>query len=390
MTTRKKKTESEKVPPPTDKGSRLSIDPALMGRFRRVGRNALDDELKSEDDMLARDLKSMRVDEIVLKRRARIAKLQKEIEKLEKETEKTDSNDLDIPRISVAMAQQIARLPVAEREKVIETYAMFRSIDQSKGRGDSMLPLLIGFSKSNPGTTQNDMATYAKAMSDQFKTGIDAMKAVMPPKEKSSNATELLKIFKDLVTDSVKKPMEQMVKNMQPQQSAFEQILMNPEMFGRAKEIGMFGRSEPKMGSTNIDLEIEKLRGERELSIKKLDLEWRKSMLENDSKDRRTDTLLTALTPLSAIFAGPATQRMRQLGQQQAAYHAPPVVMPPPPPPPPPENTIQIRCSCGYEGPMTFPGPPPDTIKCPTCGHNLVVGGTPSDSGNPEEADTEA
>uniref|UniRef100_A0A6M3MF51 Uncharacterized protein n=1 Tax=viral metagenome TaxID=1070528 RepID=A0A6M3MF51_9ZZZZ len=385
MATRKKKTEKENIPEPIYKGSRISIDPNLMGRFRRVGRNPLDDELKSEDDMLAHDLKSMRVDEIVLKRRARIAKLQKEIEKLEKETEKTDSNDSDIPRISVAMAQQIGNLPPEERNKVIETYAAFRSIDQSKGRGDALLPLLIGYSKTNPGTQQSDMATYAKAMADQFKTGIDVMKSVMPPQEKASNATEVLKLFKDLVTDSVKKPMEQMVKNMQPNPSAFEQILMNPEMFSRAKEIGMFGSREPRTGSTNVDLEIEKLRGERELSIKKLDLEWRKSMLENDSKDRRTDTLLTALTPLSAIFAGPATQRMRQLGQQQATYHVPPVVMPPPPPPP--ENTIQIKCSCGFEGPMTFPGPPPDKIKCPTCGQMLVVGGTPSENGNPEKAD---
>jgi len=161
---------------------------------------------------------------------------------------------------------------------------------------------------------------------------------------------------------------------------------MNPEMFSRAKEIGMFGNREPRTGSTNIDLEIEKLRGERELSIKKLDLEWRKTSLENDAKDkredRRTDAVLTALAPISAVFAGPVNQRMRHFGQQQATSYVPPVVMSPP------DNNILIRCSCGYEGPMTFPGPPPDTINCPTCGQKLVVGGIPSDSGNPEEANT--
>jgi len=386
MATRKKKTEKENIPEPIYKGSRISIDPNLMGRFRRVGRNPLDDELKSEDDMLAHDLKSMRVDEIVLKRRARIAKLQKEIEKLEKETEKTESNDSDIPRISVAMAQQIGNLPPEERNKVIETYAAFRSIDQSKGRGDALLPLLIGYSKTNPGTPQINMLDYAKAMSDQLKTGIDLMKSVAPPQDKPSNVMEFMKVMKDLVVEGVRNPLLQAIEKTQPQAGVFEQILLNPDLRTAMKDIGMFGSREPRTGSTNVDLEIEKLRGERELSIKKLDLEWRKSMLENDSKDRRTDTLLTALTPLGAILAGPATQRMRQLGQQQATYHVPPVVMPPPPPPP--ENTIQIRCSCGYEGPMTFLGPPPDKIKCPTCGQMLVVGGTPIDNGNPEEADT--
>ena len=380
MSTRKKKTVKESEPKPTYTGSSFSIDPNLTGRFRRVGRNPIDEALESEDDMMARDFKTMRIEEANMKRKVKMAKLQKEIDKLEKETDKNDSEDSDMPRISVSMAQQIARLPTEEREKVIETYAMFRSIDQSKGRGDSLLPLLIGYSKTNPGTTQNDMATYAKAMSDQFKTGIDAMKAVMPPKEKSSNATELLKIFKDLVTDSVKTPMEQMVKNMQPQQSAFEQILMNPEMFSRAKEIGMFGSREPRTGSTNVDLEIEKLRRESTLEIKKLDLDWRKALLENESKERRNDSLLAALAPLSAVFAGPVNQRMMQFGQQQATAHTPMNM-------PPPGNTILIRCSCGYEGPMTFPEPPPATVNCPACGQMLNVGGPSSDRGKPEKTD---
>ena len=374
MSTRKKKAETEKVPPPTDKGYYVSFDPALMGHYGR-GRNPLDVELESEDAIMAREIKEMRVEETNQKRRLRVAKLQKEIDKLEKETEKIDSNDSDIPRLSIAMAQQIANLPPEEREKVIETYAMFRSIDQSKGKGDSMLPLLIGFSKSNPGTSQNDMATYAKVMSDQFKTGIDVMKSVMPSPDKASNATEVLKLFRDLVTDSVKKPMEELVKNMQPQPSAFEQILMNPEMFSRAKEIGMFGSREPRTGSTNIDLEIEKMKGERELQIKQLDLSWRKSLLETEAKDRRTDNILSALAPLSAILAGPVAQRMQSLGQQQGATHMPPGVMPLGAPPI--DTTILLRCSCGYEGPMTFPGPVPNLINCPECGQDLIVGGTP-------------
>ena len=60
MSTRKKKT-TEKVAPPTDPGSRISIDPQLMGRFRRVGKSALDLELEAEDAMMARDLKELRI-----------------------------------------------------------------------------------------------------------------------------------------------------------------------------------------------------------------------------------------------------------------------------------------------------------------------------------------
>jgi len=372
MSTRKKKT-TEKVAPPTDPGSRISIDPQLMGRFRRVGKSALDLELEAEDAMMARDLKELRIEELNLKRKTRMAKLRKEMDRLEKEIDDSDQNGGDMPRMSVAMAQQISKLPEDERQKVIETYAMFRSLDQSKGRGDALLPLLIGFSKSNPGTQQSDMATYAKAMSDQFKTGVDVVKS-LTPKEKPSNATELLKIFRDLVADSVKKPMEELAKNMQAQPSAFEQILMNPEMFSRAKEIGMFGSREPRAGSSNIDLEIEKMRGERELSIKKMDLDWRKSLLEIEAKDRRSDQLLSTLAPLSAVLATPVAQRMQSFGQQQGAAHAP--INRPPSQVQPQGTTILLKCTpeCGYEGPMHFPGEPPETVNCPKCGHLLVVG----------------
>jgi len=379
MSKSRKKTEKLKVNTLTDKSYRVRIDPALMGR-RFYGRSPLDIELESEDTMMAREIKEMRVEEMNQKRRLRVAKLQREIDKLEKETVKTESGDFDMPRISVAMAQQIANLPPGERDKVIETYALFSSMNQSKGRGDSLLPLIIGYSKSNPGTPQVNMLDYAKAMSDQLKTGIDLVKSVSPA-DKPSNATELLKIFSNLVEKSMVKPIEELAKNMQAQPSAFEQILMNPEMFSRAKEIGMFGSNEPRTGSTNVDLEIEKLRGERQLEIKKLDLQWRKTTLETAAKERseerRNDNLLAALSPLSALFAGPIDRRMRQLGQHQASTHVPPMGTPPL------DNQIMIQCSCGHLGPITFEGPPPDRINCPRCGLELNVGDAPSGTGNP-------
>ncbi len=373
MSTRKKRKPTENIPQPIYKGSSISIDPSLMGHFGVRGRNPLDTEMASEDAMLAQELKNMRVDEIILKRKARMAKLQRELTKLENESQGITHDGSGMPKISFAMAQQISNLPEAEQRKVIETYAMLSSMSSKNGQ-NSMLPLLIGFSKTNQGNPQSDMATYAKAMSDQFQSGIAVMQSVTT-KEKPSNATELLKIFRDLVADSVKKPMEELAKNMTAQPSAFEQILMNPEMFSRAKEIGMFGGKESTGASTNIDLEIEKMRGERELQIKHLDLEWRKSLMEVEAKDRRTDSILSALAPLSALFAGPVSQRMEQLGQQTVATHGTP-------PPtqtasPPTGSTVLLKCLCGHEETKSFPGEPPEVLQCSSCGQELRIGGAP-------------
>ena len=321
--------------------------------------------------MQANELKSLRVDELLLKRRSRMAKLQTEINKLEKESDKNNPNG-EIPGVTIAMAQQIAHLNPEEQQKVLQTYAMFRSIDQNSGRRDSMLPFLVQFSKQNPGTTQSDMVTYAKAMSDQFKTGIEAMKTVMPQREKTANSIEVLKLFKDLVSDSLQKPMDELVKKVQHQPGVFEQILTNPDLYNRAKEIGIFGGRESKTGNTETDLKIAQITSANQLEIKKMDLEWRKSLLENESKDRRADRMLGMIGPLAAMFSGSIDEKMRDLGRGTAATHNPTQTVPTP------TNSLHITCSkCGYDEETPMLGSPPEQIPCPGCGASLNIGASP-------------
>ena len=367
------------IPPkPKHKETTLLIDPEITNRgYRRSRQNPLDAELAHEDAMLAQDLKSMRVEEMVLKRRKRMKQYEKEIEDLDdpsKSKKRTAS-----PGISVAMARQIAKLPEAEQEKIIQTFSIFRNIDDPVDRGSLLLPMLVGYSKKNPQSSQMDMATYAKAMTDQFKLGIDVMKTAMPQRQESSQGIEMIKIFGDLIKENIKQPMAEMMRQMQPQQSAFEQIITNPDLYSRAKEIGFFGRSDRTGGSTDIDLKIEQLRGEREMSGRKMDLEWKIKMLEMDEKSKRSDTMLQALTPLSALFAGPIDQRMRNMGRQQAQPQYSPPPQHNPAPPNQPQTTIDITCTeCGYKGEQPIVGPPPPQITCPGCGVALNVGGPPT------------
>ena len=385
MSTRKKRTTEKPPDKPTYKSSRMVIDPVLIGRGGGSGRSSINRELRAEAEMNANELQEMRVEELVLKRKARIAKLQKDIDELEKESKKTDTDLINLD-ISLPMAAQISNLPEEEQQKILQTYMMFKTANQSGGNA-ALLPLLTGFSRSNPGSSRSDMAVFAKSMSDNFKTGVEVMKASMPQQPRDAGATELLKLFKDLVADSVKTPMAELVKNLQPQPSAFEQILLNPELFGRAKEIGMFGGKEGTKGSSsNIDLEIEKLRGERELSIKKMDLDWRMKMLENEQKDRRTDAILSIVAPGLAIASKPIEDRMRQMGRNTANPYTPaqPLHQPiqPAPQAPPKNYSLQIKCTeCGYDETQNLTAPPPEMILCPNCGAELKVGGSPP--GNP-------
>jgi hypothetical protein len=389
--------KSNKVVPPKGKKTHteMLIDPALSGGYRRVRRkSALDDEFDAEDEMQARELRDLRMEEILTKRKARIAKLKKEIEEVPTSSELGE--EPRVTGISINLARQIALLPEEERQRVIETYVILQAAEAK--RADAMLPAMVGFAKANPGSPKNEMVEFAKAMTQQLETGVkigQAGKETVDPykpmelmmdmvkenrREASSDPWKPVELMMDLVKETVKEPIKELSDRMQPQPSVFEQILTNDALFQRAKEIGIFGRHDSGAATSDMDLKIEQLRTERDLELKKIDLEWKKSMLERDAQDKRTDAVLTALAPLSAVFAGPVNQRMRQLGQQQAASHEPPVDVPPQ------SSTIMLRCSCGYEGTKTFIGSPPKIIKCPNCNNDLVVGG-PTIGGEPQETD---
>jgi len=360
-----------KVPPkPRDRSDTFLLDPALMGTPRRR-KSPLDQELEAEDAMQARELRDLRVQELIERRKARIAKLRKEIEALESQSTRQEAVDEEPPAISLSMARQLANLPEEERMRVLETYAMVQGL--GKARGDTILPLLVGYARANPGAKQNEMVEFAKSMTEQLKTGVELGKTISAPQQTSNNPTEILKVFMDLVSEGVRRPVEELVKQIQPQPSALEQILLDDRLFNRAKELGFFTRPQ-NTGRSDIDLEIEKLRGERELQIKKLELEMQKAMLEHQANEKRTETLINAIAPISTLFAGPVNQRMRQLGRQAAEHQKQ-------------GNMVRILCPCGYNGLISFEGDVPNRVKCPACGQELYVGEAPI--GGPEEGNTE-
>jgi hypothetical protein len=336
-----------------------------------------EDPIRQIENETLRDLtdeyRMLRLEQMIEKRR-------REVDRLKRGDSSPSTGGISMEEVSdrdlLAMSKELSRLPEAEREMVIRNYALLKA---AEGSNSSMnyLPLLVGFAKANPGANQDQMLSYAKELGTQFSKGVESAQRIMTPGENKSDAIELMKIFKDLITDSVQRPLEEAIRQVQPQPGVFEQILTNPDLFARAKELGMFGRYEGGASTSDMDLKIEQLRTERDLEIKKIDLEWKKSMLEREAQDKRTDAVLTALAPLSAVFAGPVNQRMRQLGQQQASTHN--IGNPRPVDGvESQEKTVQVRCDCGYEGTVGFQGSIPAVFRCPSCDKELHVrGGLP-------------
>jgi len=382
----------------------------LVGERRphiRRDMDPIDDILLEEERELAREHKRLRLEQIVEKRR-------REVEKMRNGG--IDSGPLPSNQDFLNMAKFLADLSPEEAARVRNAYSFLKLAEKGGGSGMNMLPMLVNYAKQNPGASENQMINYLKLMDSQLLKGLELAKAMNPktgksdaneivnylklmdsqllkgieiskavnpnPVQSEDSAIKFLQLMKELVIEGVRNPLLQAIKESQPQPGVLDQLLTNPVLFTQMKEIGIFGGGESRTGSTNYDLEIEKLRREGTLEIKKLDLDWRKALLESEAKDRRSDNVMAALAPLSAIVAGPVTQRMRQFGRQQASAHNPAGM---PPRAMPNTNNILIRCSCGYQGPMSFQEPPPDRVNCPSCGLELNVGGIPDASGNPEE-----
>lgn len=312
-----------------------------------------------------------------------IEKRRRDVEKLKRGESLTSTGrelkDKDLLR----MSRELSKLPEAERDMVIRNYALLKSTEGGSAAAP-YLPLLVGFAKANPGASDSQMISYLKLMDGQLLKGLELAKAMNPnPAKADANAMQFLTLMKDLIVEGVRNPLLQALKEIQPQVGVFEQILTRPELWNRAKEIGMFGGSN--VATSNLDLEIEKLRGERQLTVTKLELEMRRDELKRQAEDRRTDTIISVFAPLASAFAGSAAAgKMRDLGQQQAAAHNPTQAnLMSPSKMAPQENLIRILCRCGYEGTQPLTDPPQKEVRCPKCEQMLTF--IPTEMSSTEE-----
>lgn len=359
----------------------LSLPQDPIGAFENQALQDLSDEYRM-----------LRLEQMIAKRRRDVEKMRSGI---------VDDGPLPSNQDFLQMAKFMADLSPEEAARVRNAYSFLKLSEKSGGGGMNMLPMLLNYARQNPNASEDQMIKYLSLMDGQMVKGMEMMKAANPPKQqgdpvdymvkgmelmkgtnsgRQNDPVEFLKLVKELMVEGFRNPIMQAIKDSQPTPGVLDQLLTNPALFTQMKEIGLFGGGS-KSETSSFDLEIEKLRGERALSMKKIDLDMFKSRLEMEAQDRRTDNVLAILGPIAGAFAGPAAQRMREMGYQHGSPQNP--IGMPPMDTPPLDKQITIQCSCGHLGSITFEGPPPAKINCPSCGLELNVGDAPDVSGNP-------
>ncbi len=194
---------------------------------------------------------------------------------------------------------------------------------------------------------------------DYFKTVMELAK-MNQPKDQPDRNLEYLKFFHTVTQNQGAPP------------NFFDQYV-------KGRELGIFG--QPSTGDSNkSDVEIEKLKGERMLNSKRLDLELTKLRLEQDAKRDTLGMVGQFLAPFVAFGGGKMAEDMKAIGMRAGAgMHNPgnpsQGILP---------NSLQgptaelhFKCTCGYDKVLVVPSPPPAQIACPGCGESLNTGPPP-------------
>jgi len=275
-------------------------------KLKSSAEEPVETEEAEEDEEVAekrREMRRLKAEKELLKVRAEVEKLRAETEKLRREAEAPSAEGLGI---SEDMVKELAKLPDEERRKVVETYAMLRAAEGGKYSA-WVMPLLVGYARAHPGSDVSSMAEFAKAMAEQVKIGFEmASKAQQQPAVQASSV-ELLKLFAEIVRDNVKRPLEELVEKVQPQPSALEQILMNDKLFERAKALGLFGGGEAKGRPADLEIEIERLRTERDLKIEELRQQHERWLAEQQLEAKKWEQI-------GRVFEGPVGRFIEAVG----------------------------------------------------------------------------
>jgi len=165
------------------------------------------------------------------------------------------------------------------------------------------------------------------------------------------------------------------------------------EQYARAKEIGILGHTEGE--SNQFSVEMERLRGERMMESKKIDLELTKMRLEQEDGRQKIAMLAQFFSPLVALGGARMADGMREQGATMAANWRNPG-NPRNPGDPAYDQYLrdvgivepgslsgetaemQIVCDCGFNKSMIVPVPPPPSLSCPGCGKKLNTAPQPS------------
>jgi hypothetical protein len=200
---------------------------------------------------------------------------------------------------------ELSKMPDEQREKALEIYQRL-VIAQKSGENNWALPLAIGAVQGNPSASKNDVGEFAASLAKMFETGVTVAK-------QASTQIDPLNLVKTTA---------EIIEKAHPQEGQQQQSYSNPiadalAVLDEFEKRGLLAKPSPQQPESlevkKLEIELEKLRTERDLKLRQLDLEFQKEARKMGIEEKKIETLTSGVERI-ARAAGTAFGEGEQEG----------------------------------------------------------------------------
>lgn len=341
----------------------------MRAKLRRVnaeeptlGGDELDNEVRDMDreerQTQTIKIKALRVKKRELEVEQAVAETEKKLKEIKGEVSSTGPAKFEI---TPQMLQVLATMPDEQREKVVTSAMMMNS----RGSGSDnmtmmyLLPMLTGYVKANPASSQADANKTAEIMVNSLRSGFEMARQVNQQPQQQVDVLGIMSKMNDLWGGNLGQRLEVLVSKLQPPSNVFEEIFTKPELFSNVKQF--FGGGQAQGISPELQVELEHLRTEREVGITRMTIDQNRWMAEHQASITGDANRIQAV---ERILAGPLGAMLSQFGSAGASRLQAPGA---------PQSTQENPAQGSIQLPKQIPGT--HLVQCPydDCGQQFPV-----------------
>lgn len=322
-------------------------------RMKSKREDEFEDELEDEEIReKKKEMRRLKVERDLLKMQAETEKMRQELAKYQSQgvvASNPDSQAITLGTLVATLVKSGVKPEQAEeffKKLSPEALATVSALTSN----NPYLPVFMYLASQSKG--QSPQTLTAKDVIELNKSVYDLAKDIAGKGKGESGVVDVLKeltgMFREIYTKQLLDKIDELKNSIGGRSSVWDEILEDDKKFQRFKELFGSGTTKPE-----IQLEIEKLRQQHELNLKRLDLEMLKLRNEILEGRRKYKMFSQALKKIGESIAEGIGEAAEEIGEE-TAYQRPSQPQP-----------QTLKCpKCGADIPGVVPGA---EVTCPNC-----------------------
>jgi hypothetical protein len=320
------------------------------------------EDYDEDDDLEAEEIKEKKAELRKLKMERELLKMQAETEKMRQEIEKTKTDtSASVDSQAMALGAMTASLIKAgvKPEQANEFFSKMNpealAILSSLTSNNPYLPIFMFLASQSKGQTPQSMTP--KDVIELNKSVYELAGSIAgKSKGEGGEVTSIVKSLADMVQNLYQQQLldklDEVKNAVGGRSSVWDEILEDDKKFTRFKELFGSGTTNPE-----VQIQLEQLRQQHELNLKKLDLEMLKLRSELLESRRKSKLFSQSLRKIGEAIGEGVEEASK--GPTTAQYT------------PTTERPVTMKCpKCGADIPNVKPGM---QVTCPSCNTTYTV-----------------